>query len=41
MQQMDFGKSVILSAIPLVAAIPLYRWVKDNDDDRQAKGFFK
>jgi len=32
LEYMDFGKSVILTAIPLVAAIPLYRWVKGSDD---------
>jgi cell division protein FtsW (lipid II flippase) len=32
LKQMDFGKSVILTAIPLVAAFPLCRWVKSNPD---------
>ncbi|WP_286235618.1 hypothetical protein [Thalassotalea sediminis] len=32
LQYMDFGKSVILTVIPLMVAYPIYRWIKNNDD---------
>ncbi len=32
LNQMDFGKSVILTIIPLVSAFPIYKWVKGNDN---------
>ena len=32
LNHMDFGKSVILTTIPLAGAFPIYKWVKSNDD---------
>lgn len=32
LEQMDFGKSIILTPIPLLAAFPIYLWVKGNDE---------
>jgi uncharacterized membrane protein YhaH (DUF805 family) len=32
LEQVDLGKSIILTIIPLAIAYPLYRWVKSNDD---------
>ena len=32
LKQMDLGKSIILTIIPLIVAIPIYFWVKSNDD---------
>ncbi|MEW6997462.1 hypothetical protein AADZ86_07145 [Colwelliaceae bacterium BS250] len=32
LEQVDFGKSIVLTMIPLAIAYPLYRWVKSNDD---------
>ncbi|GGD62829.1 hypothetical protein [Lacimicrobium alkaliphilum] len=32
LKQIDFGKSILLTIIPLACAYPIYRWVKSNDD---------
>ena len=32
LEQMDFGKFILLTIIPLIVAFPIYRWVKSNDD---------
>ena len=32
LKQVDFGKSIILTIISLLAAYPIYRWVKSNDE---------
>jgi hypothetical protein len=32
LEQMDFGKSIILTIIPLLAAFPIHHWVKSCGD---------
>jgi len=32
LNQVDFGKSIILTTITLLVAYPIYRWVKSNDE---------
>jgi hypothetical protein len=34
LEQMDFGKSFILTIIPLVTAFPIHHYVKNNNDFR-------
>jgi len=32
LNQVDLGKSIILTTITLLVAYPIYRWVKSNDE---------
>ena len=32
LKQVDFGKALILTSISLIAAIPIYLWVKKNNE---------
>ena len=32
LKQVDLGKAVILTSIPLISAIPIYYWVRKNDE---------
>ncbi|GAA0361686.1 hypothetical protein GCM10009092_27570 [Bowmanella denitrificans] len=32
LEQVDAGKAIILTSILIISAIPIYYWVKKNDD---------